>query len=427
MEASDTFENLLEHIQNSNLNYKLERSPFSAIISLKKSVVRDKSGNMFSPATNTSFCDRRMQEENKNLRQQIENLETKIESLKSDFGCSVDELEGLYKVNVVLEKEMQSLKPRLTAIKKENSDIIEAAKIKTMEREVIDETNREVSNLVEQNKNYKLEIKNVNFKHEKINLEIKMIKSEKETLEKDVKNLSVTLKSSKQEVKEITKTFDIERKKFTSEISKLLDYKHNHEKEAREIKKKQKKIMKKERKSSKEVANIEVNKMKDRREAKIKERESVIEVFEEETKFGKKDYCVHSPQCVLREPSPPPLGPQTFKQSELDTEITKHEVYESSSQSVLEFLEEEPGDTLDTMITKLKALKAMFEPNNNEDSKESTFDELIKKVKTTKEAMEVLNDEEYDDEYIQAREEDQGLPRHYWSGEDGNELIFVDD
>ena len=41
--------------------------------------------------------------------------------------------------------------------------------------------------------------------------------------------------------------------------------------------------------------------------------------------------------------------------------------------------------------------------------------------------MEVINDEEYDDEYFQAMEEDQGSPRHYWGGEDGNELIFVDD
>ena len=44
MEAYSVFENMLKKVKNSNLNYKLELSPFSAKISLKKSFIRDKSG-----------------------------------------------------------------------------------------------------------------------------------------------------------------------------------------------------------------------------------------------------------------------------------------------------------------------------------------------------------------------------------------------
>ena len=44
MEATAVFENVLTLIKSSNLNFHLEQSPFGARISLKKSVVRDRSG-----------------------------------------------------------------------------------------------------------------------------------------------------------------------------------------------------------------------------------------------------------------------------------------------------------------------------------------------------------------------------------------------
>ena len=49
MEASTTFENIIQQIQNSHLNFKLELSPFSANISLKKSFIRNKAGIVLSP------------------------------------------------------------------------------------------------------------------------------------------------------------------------------------------------------------------------------------------------------------------------------------------------------------------------------------------------------------------------------------------
>jgi hypothetical protein len=49
MAASRTFDSILEKIQRSNLNFQLQISPFSAVISLKKSLVKDKSGNTLLP------------------------------------------------------------------------------------------------------------------------------------------------------------------------------------------------------------------------------------------------------------------------------------------------------------------------------------------------------------------------------------------
>ena len=46
-------------------------------------------------------------------------------------------------------------------------------------------------------------------------------------------------------------------------------------------------------------------------------------------------------------------------------------------------------------------------------------------VKTTKEALENIHKNNYEDyDYF---EDIDDLPRHYWGGEDGNDLIFVED
>ena len=50
MLASETFHHVLEQIPNSSLNFHLQVSPFSSIISLKKSFIKDKSGNLILPS-----------------------------------------------------------------------------------------------------------------------------------------------------------------------------------------------------------------------------------------------------------------------------------------------------------------------------------------------------------------------------------------
>ena len=210
MEASTTFENLLEQMQKSNLNFKLERSPFSAVISLKKSFVRDKLGNISSPVTNTAVLLDQLRAENKSLRNKVFDQEKTIESLKSEFENTVDECEELNKVKIMLENQIKS---RIFAIKKESIDEtpeFEANKLKLkfLENECLVKT-RELEVLLDQNKNYKNEIKNVNLRHQKLSIEIRHIKSEKEVMEKDLRNVSVAFKSSKKEIAEITKTYSI--------------------------------------------------------------------------------------------------------------------------------------------------------------------------------------------------------------------------
>ena len=49
MHASNTFDRLLQEIRSSNLNFQLQESPFSAQISIKKSLVKEKNGSFRHP------------------------------------------------------------------------------------------------------------------------------------------------------------------------------------------------------------------------------------------------------------------------------------------------------------------------------------------------------------------------------------------
>ena len=54
MLAVQTFDEILEKVKVSNLNFQVQMSPFSAIICLKKSFIRDRSGNIVPPGLNVA-------------------------------------------------------------------------------------------------------------------------------------------------------------------------------------------------------------------------------------------------------------------------------------------------------------------------------------------------------------------------------------
>ena len=54
MVVNEAFDSILEHVKSSNLNFHLQMSPFSALISLKKSSVTDKAGAPLLPQVQLS-------------------------------------------------------------------------------------------------------------------------------------------------------------------------------------------------------------------------------------------------------------------------------------------------------------------------------------------------------------------------------------
>ena len=77
--ASQEFDSNLRKIQDSNLNYQIKLSPFSAVISLKKSLIKDKSGQVLFPySPSISPTIESLQSINQQLKMDIASLETKI-------------------------------------------------------------------------------------------------------------------------------------------------------------------------------------------------------------------------------------------------------------------------------------------------------------------------------------------------------------
>ena len=187
MDASARFENILAKVQTSNLNFKLEISPFSAIICLKKSFAKDKYGQVLKP----NLDDTTNQTNITTLLQKNRELENSYQHLKYDYQNALVACEETCQVNRDLKSELDYYK---SLVKKETTEDVsdfETVKneFKYLEKELTYK-NKEIQEILEQNKNYKAEVKSVNAKHEKVSSEMKSFKEEKEILETKNKNLS---------------------------------------------------------------------------------------------------------------------------------------------------------------------------------------------------------------------------------------------
>ena len=90
MVATNSFNNILHVIQSSCLNYHIEVSPFSAVISLKKSVAKDKSGVPLIDNYNTSDRSSAIEEELVILRKKHGQILNKLEEAKSTISALQD-------------------------------------------------------------------------------------------------------------------------------------------------------------------------------------------------------------------------------------------------------------------------------------------------------------------------------------------------
>ena len=129
MAAKRTFDNLLAQIQASNLNFHLQLSPFSASISLKKSLIKDKFGNTLlppcplpsdEPNQHVEHEDSLLLAENDHLKQELVDLQ-KLQNSSTEtiqiFEQKIANMEAsaLKKSNKTSNLEIESLKKDLQA------------------------------------------------------------------------------------------------------------------------------------------------------------------------------------------------------------------------------------------------------------------------------------------------------------------------
>ena len=104
MLASQTFDNILQTIQKSNLNFVLQVSPYSANISLKKSLVTDKSGAVCLPPELIS-PDLTSREALAALKVDNNVLENALLNIKQELAAAKDDCEAAHtKIKILIEE-----------------------------------------------------------------------------------------------------------------------------------------------------------------------------------------------------------------------------------------------------------------------------------------------------------------------------------
>ena len=115
MLASKAFYDILSRIQSSNLNFQLQISPFAALISLKKTLVKDKSGTYLLPPSTMPIV---RDDDFENLVARNLKLEKDILDLKKNYEKAYESLQNSEAENELLKKAINDKDVMLENIKR---------------------------------------------------------------------------------------------------------------------------------------------------------------------------------------------------------------------------------------------------------------------------------------------------------------------
>ena len=136
MLATETFYHLLEQVQKSGLNFHMQASPYSAVISVKKSFIKDMSGKLILPLPR-----------NENVSAIIdrnEKLELDIKTLTKLHEDTLRDCERAYETIKSLETKQKELRIKVEETKINKEKLLEAevkkleSTIKNRDKEIAD-------------------------------------------------------------------------------------------------------------------------------------------------------------------------------------------------------------------------------------------------------------------------------------------------
>ena len=270
--ASCIFDNILQEIQVSNLNYQIQLSPFSALISLKKSFIKEKDGSLRLPMPPLSSSHRGSRLEtdlnarNMKLEKDLETLHQKYADVSDQYAeahARIKSYEEFHENH--FKREFAKKDDIIADLKLEKNSLIEKVK----ER---DDTIKELQNSI----NVKIEV---------------------------TKNLNRQLTESKaragREKAAIAKEFKAEIKSWRTDLGEERKQKIRLEKKIVELSKNPKPVDKDEVFRDKEYSPASLN-------------------FEQAS-----NECKHHPQCIVRQPLPPPSPAMPFLQNQ-DSKYHEH-------------------------------------------------------------------------------------------------------
>ena len=178
MAAHKTFDQILECVKSSNLNFCLQLSPFSANISIKKTAVKDKSGVPLTPRLHVPDLRDKHDLEKIELIKKVKDLEIVNSDLQLRLTLSIRDCDQAHETIRQLENNLN--------IKQENID----TKENDLEIQIQKKTS-EISNLLDVNKELQKQAKTL----ETLLLEKKI----------EIQNLQQSLQNSRCAAKKLNK------------------------------------------------------------------------------------------------------------------------------------------------------------------------------------------------------------------------------
>ena len=177
MLASTTFYEILDQIKSSNLNFQLSLSPFSAQISLRKSLVKDRSGRFLLPSSvlqtighmkaapnPTAACSQndevtKLNSEIKELKKNAKNATEIINMLEQKLGqAEAQALKAFEQKKTDIDSLKNSLKNSDCESKNLRKDLENSRKIVNEKEKLIQQLGNKCDQLTSRNKDLKAEL-----------------------------------------------------------------------------------------------------------------------------------------------------------------------------------------------------------------------------------------------------------------------------
>ena len=257
MSTSEIFESLLDSIKSSSLNFHIQQTPFAALISIKKSIIKDKFGNQLKPSNSVrSKSDSCLETENHSLCGKIFQLETLVNSIQSELEEAVSDNETAHKTIKHLETELNDISERVgkvyehkmadkvkevftlkslndqlngeisdikNCLEKSNDDLVDASKQATHFRNKLKEKEKSLNSIRARKDNLEISVENLESLSEGLSQKVKDSESKLKELEA-MTAADENLGNSNLAIKENLVRDSIEEKEVDESIKDVIHY-----------------------------------------------------------------------------------------------------------------------------------------------------------------------------------------------------------
>ena len=124
MMAADAFSKIVCQVQKSGLNYQIKMTPFSAVVSMKKSFVKDKTGKPLLPMdVIQDFSSHAISREYSKLQNDLYTSRTQQKELSSELEAAYETIEVLKKINNDRNATINNLEKEILVCKEATTTI----------------------------------------------------------------------------------------------------------------------------------------------------------------------------------------------------------------------------------------------------------------------------------------------------------------